>query len=91
MPEFRVFRAGLRRRELLKVTLDDDSLKISGHAPLVLSLTREGVTDFTNQKHHKIQTNLKSENASAIFNVLKRRFLRSSAYEVHEVSPKPLV
>lgn len=87
MQEFQVFRAGPLRRPLLKVVLDGDHLTISGHAPLVSSLAKNGVTDFSSGRCYKIQKNLEGPDAPAIFEALKSRFQRDSAYKLHD-SPK---
>ncbi|HEY4715262.1 MAG TPA: hypothetical protein VIH31_02050 [Candidatus Paceibacterota bacterium] len=88
MRKFTLFLRGPLKRRLLSVSLDGNHLKISGHSPLIVSLEKEGVTELSTGQHYELKADLWSMEAPTIFEALKSRFSRDSAYEIYD-SPTP--
>lgn len=87
MQKFTVYRRGPHRRKLLEVSLGDNHLSISGLSHMISSLEKHGVTDVLSGKRFSVKTDSKDKNAPVVFEVLKSRFSRDSAYEIHDHSP----
>ena len=82
---FSVYRAGFAKRKLLDISISTKVSRIKGNKNLVRSLQEEGVTDLKTGKTYSIQTkNMSYQQRKIIFDALRQRFERDSAYQVKD-------
>lgn len=81
---FYVFRAGPMKREVLKVSLNNLALRITGNPNLVRSLEEEGVTDLQTGRRYSVTNRQPQNERELVFEALKARFQRDSVYVVQD-------
>ena len=57
---------------------------MTGHAGLIRSLKKNGVTDYQSHQELSVSTDIKSDDSPRIFQALKERFQRDSVYNIIE-------